>query len=343
MAHRPRKTDHVLLGQLEGPDGDWETFVGTYYPQVERIAAAKLKNPDEAQDVAQDVMMKLVWRLRKGWENDPGKGGFQALLNVIISQRVASHLRRKDRQLRDGDELPTDDQLEQGLQRLQNDSEPPVVDEVELVGELPEERRLLKKALDDLTETDRLVLTYDGKGSELAKAQNKKPGAVRVQKSRAMKQLRKALRQRMVRWQTERSPSLSGRFALEHLTWAGQLILDQRQGAESGPALLFRRQAPERVVESIQLESRTDVGRETFADLEPSLFDPKVSARHCRIESLGNGSWLIEDVGSFNGTWVNDEQLAAGVPVELRDGDRLEIGQQLLVFSAGESAPEEAP
>ncbi len=340
MGHCTRKTDPALLGQLDGRGGDWETFVATYYPQVVRIAEAKLKNPDEAQDVAQDVMMKLVWRLRKGWKDDPEKGGFQALLNVIISQRLASHWRRKDRQLREGDELPTDDQLEQGLQRLQSGAEPTVV-KVELAGELPEDRRLMQGALTDLTEADRVVLTYDGGGAGLATALDKKPGALRVQKYRAMKRLREALRQRMVRWQTEHSPRLSGRFALEHLTWAGRLILDQRRGVGAGPALLFRRQAPERKVESIRLEARIDVGREIFAVLEPPVFDSKVSGRHCRVESLSDGSWLIEDVGSRNGTWVNDKRLAVGAPVELRDGDRLEIGQQLLVFSAGEFVLEE--
>ncbi|MCP3957450.1 MAG: sigma-70 family RNA polymerase sigma factor [bacterium] len=340
MSHRERKTDHALLRQLCGPDGDWETFVATYYPQVERIAAKKLRNPDEAQDVAQDVMMKLVWRLRKGWRNDPSKGGFQALLNVVIEQRVRDHWRRKERQLRYTDELPADIELEKGLQWLKGGSEPPVVDE--LAGEPSEDLRLMQGALDELTEADRLVLTYDSTGSELAKALNKKPGAVRVQKFRAMKRLREALRERMVRWQTERGPSLTGRFALEHLIWAGQLILDQRRGTGSGPALLFRRQEPERTVESIPLESCTDVSRDTFADLEPPVFDRKVSGRHCRIESLGD-SWLIEDRGSTNGTLVNDERLIEGHPVELRDGDRLEIGRQLLVFSAGEPALEEAP
>ena len=40
-------TDHALLSQLGSPNGDWETFLETYYLQVERIAA---KYGDEAQD-----------------------------------------------------------------------------------------------------------------------------------------------------------------------------------------------------------------------------------------------------------------------------------------------------
>ncbi len=342
MNQRVRNTDHALLGRLGGSDGDWETFVATYYSKVEKIATARVRNRDEAQDIAQDVMMKLVRRLRKGWKDEKGRAGFEALLNVIINHCVASYFSLKNRQLRGGGELPPDTQLEMRLQQFSGGSETPDGDAVELAGELPEDRRLLQQALGDLPETDRLVLTHDGKGAELAEQLNKKAGAVRAQRFRAMKRLKKALRQRMVRWQTEFRPSIADGFALEHLTWAGQMILDQHRGTGSGPALLFRRKASERKVESIRLGSRTDIGRDTFADLDPTVFDPQVSLPHCRIESPDDGLWLIEDVGSTNGTRVNGRRLAVEDPVELRDGDRLEIGRQLLVFSTGESAPEEA-
>lgn len=342
MSRRGRRTDHELLGRLASDDGDWGAFVAEYYPQVVAIAASKVKDYDEAQDITQEVMIKVVRRLRKGWEKDPDRAGFRALLNVIIEHCVASYIKRKKRQLRGGDELPADALLEKVLRRLGDGPGIQEHDQVELAGEMSLDRLLLKEALDDLSEVDRLVLTYDGKGSELAKELQKEPGTIRAQKFRAKKRLERTLWKRMVQWRTEPRPSAGSRFALDHLIWAGQLILDQRQETGSGPALLFRRPSDSKV-ESIRLERRTDVGRETFARLDPPLFDPEISGRHCRIEHRDGNSWWLEELGSTNKTTVNGNIRLAekGDRVELCDGDRLEIGEQLLVFSTGELGPKE--
>lgn len=342
MSHRGRKTDHELLGQLASKDGDWGTFVAKYYHQILAIATSKVKDPDEAQDIAQDVMMKLVRHLRKGWKENPDKTGFQALLHVIISHCTASHMNRKNRQLRGGDELPTGPLLEKALQQLET-SGTHERDPVEVAGESPQDRLVLEDALSQLSDEDRLVLTYDGKGTELAKELEKKPGAIRAQKLRARKRLKANLRRRMAQWQTEPRPVTGGRFAIQHLIWAGQLILDQRQGTGSGPSLLFRRRVSDaHQVESIRLGQRTAIGRDTFAGLDPPLFDPEISGRHCCIEHR-HDSWWLEELGSTNPTIINgkNQTFRKGDVVELGDGDRLEIGRQLLVFSNGEMAPEE--
>lgn len=67
-------------------------------------------------------------------------------------------------------------------------------------------------------------------------------------------------------------------------------------------------------------------------DLEPheaSKFG--VSRRHARLMRQGD-HWLIEDLSSLNGTFVNDREVKAGRPVQLNEGDRIRLSQMQLTF-----------
>jgi hypothetical protein len=55
--------------------------------------------------------------------------------------------------------------------------------------------------------------------------------------------------------------------------------------------------------------------------------DSSVSHRHARIYH-SDGEWYVEDLGSTNGTFVNDRPLTR--PVMLRPGDTLAIGRSVL-------------
>ena len=54
------------------------------------------------------------------------------------------------------------------------------------------------------------------------------------------------------------------------------------------------------------------------------LPDPGVSARHARI-ARRQGQWVLEDLGSANGTCLNGTAVERAVPVG--DGDEIEIAQ----------------
>lgn len=54
-----------------------------------------------------------------------------------------------------------------------------------------------------------------------------------------------------------------------------------------------------------------------------------VSRRHARL-CLDADRATIEDLGSKNGTWLNDERISDQTP--LRDGDRLQLGPESLEF-----------
>lgn len=73
------------------------------------------------------------------------------------------------------------------------------------------------------------------------------------------------------------------------------------------------------VGETICIGRELIVGRD--GDLGLRLEDPAVSRRHAMIDTLGDGGLRVTDLGSTNGTWVNDARLAGSV--ELREGDRL--------------------
>jgi pSer/pThr/pTyr-binding forkhead associated (FHA) protein len=58
-------------------------------------------------------------------------------------------------------------------------------------------------------------------------------------------------------------------------------------------------------------------------DVEIRLEDPFASARHARITRQGHVV-VIEDLGSTNGTYLNEEPLNG--PQPLHSGDRIRIG-----------------
>jgi len=69
--------------------------------------------------------------------------------------------------------------------------------------------------------------------------------------------------------------------------------------------------------------------------------DREVSARHAQIARQGAGAWLISDLDSSNGTFVNGNRIEA--PAALDVGDTIEIGGTSMVVEAGPAAPEPAP
>jgi pSer/pThr/pTyr-binding forkhead associated (FHA) protein len=58
-------------------------------------------------------------------------------------------------------------------------------------------------------------------------------------------------------------------------------------------------------------------------DVEIKLDDPFASSRHARISQQGH-VFVLEDLGSTNGTYLNDEPLDG--PQPLHPGDRIRIG-----------------
>lgn len=79
---------------------------------------------------------------------------------------------------------------------------------------------------------------------------------------------------------------------------------------------------------------RWDADNGIFPDVDLDAYDAeaKVSRRHARI-LYKNGAYLIEDLGSTNGTYVNrGRRLIPGNPQRLSDGDEIIVGKTFLRF-----------
>ena len=79
---------------------------------------------------------------------------------------------------------------------------------------------------------------------------------------------------------------------------------------------------------------RWDADNGIFPDVDLDAYDPdaKVSRRHARI-IFRNGVYMIEDLGSTNGTFINrGRRLLPGNPQVLTEGDEIIVGKTFLRF-----------
>lgn len=91
------------------------------------------------------------------------------------------------------------------------------------------------------------------------------------------------------------------------------------------PRLIVR--ARGRVVEEVDLRAELTIGRAEDNDLK--LLDPKSSRHHALIKREG-ALFVVTDLGSANGTWVNGVRLTG--PHTLRHGERITIGDAELTY-----------
>ena len=74
----------------------------------------------------------------------------------------------------------------------------------------------------------------------------------------------------------------------------------------------------------------TTIGRTNGNDL--IISERTVSRRHARLW-FDNGRWLLEDIQSANGTFVNNMRLKPNQPVALNDNDVINFGDEVVVFN----------
>jgi pSer/pThr/pTyr-binding forkhead associated (FHA) protein len=76
---------------------------------------------------------------------------------------------------------------------------------------------------------------------------------------------------------------------------------------------------------SFDLNGELTVGR--AAGCQVALEDNYVSQLHARVFTRDGGVW-VEDLGSTNGTYLNDQRVSA--PLALRRGDQLKVGSTVM-------------
>ncbi len=87
----------------------------------------------------------------------------------------------------------------------------------------------------------------------------------------------------------------------------------ERRFALTGPQMRIGRRSASR-------------GLEPEIDLTGPPVDPGISHLHAVLIAQADGTWSVLDPGSSNGTQVNGADIACGVPVPLRAGDRVCLG-----------------
>jgi len=90
--------------------------------------------------------------------------------------------------------------------------------------------------------------------------------------------------------------------------------------SELEPKLLVERAPGHEAGMAYEIAEGATLGR---GDVEIQLEDPFASSRHARITRQGH-TLVIEDLGSTNGTYLNEEPLTG--PQPLHPGDRIRIG-----------------
>jgi CRP-like cAMP-binding protein len=86
-------------------------------------------------------------------------------------------------------------------------------------------------------------------------------------------------------------------------------------------------------------ENETLIGRydpvtDTRPDVDLTQVDLKrsVSRRHARVARTAEGTFITEEVGALNGTFVNGTKLVTGRPHPIEDGDKVSLGMVKLVY-----------
>jgi FHA domain/zinc-ribbon domain len=95
----------------------------------------------------------------------------------------------------------------------------------------------------------------------------------------------------------------------------------------AGAGVLVVKRGPNMEGRYLLSEGVTKAGRHPESDI--FLDDITVSRRHAEITHVADGEFVLRDVGSLNGTYVNRERIDEA---RLSPGDELQIGKFKLVY-----------
>ena len=122
------------------------------------------------------------------------------------------------------------------------------------------------------------------------------------------------------------APSLPVRLGSSDVIKIGEFSLDFFAGSHESGVSPTR----ELAVEGRRTADRIVVGRSQECDVV--LPFPDVSWQHARLSRQSQG-WLIEDLGSRNGTWVNETRITKTV---VHAGDRIRVGLNRFSMQGGQ-------
>lgn len=99
-----------------------------------------------------------------------------------------------------------------------------------------------------------------------------------------------------------------------------------RKAARGGaPARLVMLDSSGKKVGTYRLDGTMEIGRSSSCAIRPD--DTYISQVHARVAPRGEG-WVVEDMGSTNGTYLNQRRVQ--VPTGIEPGDRIRVGKTVL-------------
>jgi pSer/pThr/pTyr-binding forkhead associated (FHA) protein len=114
--------------------------------------------------------------------------------------------------------------------------------------------------------------------------------------------------------------------------WTATIAADRKYFEDNGiTGVEFPADAPSQLVDlpapQVRI-GRRSTSKGTSPEIDLADSDPGVSHSHALLTLTVDGAWLVSDLGSTNGTYVNDEQqpLTAGQTRSLKDSDQVHVG-----------------
>ena len=183
------ETSETLLQKLRDPTdaAAWYRFVELYLPLLfywARRLPLKGADPD---DLVQDVLLKLVQKLRE-FNYDPDGGGFRKWLRTLCNNHWRDHWRKRANRVRQADEARLEglEVADVGLERFWNE---------DYFGFLVAETfKIIEREFDSSTRTAFVEVVMNGRTvNEVARDLGLTPSAISMRKFRVLQRLRQEL------------------------------------------------------------------------------------------------------------------------------------------------------
>jgi RNA polymerase sigma-70 factor (ECF subfamily) len=96
----PPETRHSLIQRLQdgGDNAAWDEFASIYRPFIVRIALRKQLQFEDAEDLAQQVLLLVLKNISK-WKADPARARFRTWLQTVVRNATINALSRRPRDL----------------------------------------------------------------------------------------------------------------------------------------------------------------------------------------------------------------------------------------------------
>ncbi len=177
--------DRELVQRLRRGDEDaFRGLFGRYAPAAKALALRVVRQSHLAEEIVQEAFM-AVWRNPDGYDGE--RGSVRSWLMGMVHHRAVDLVRREEAYRR-----RAEDSIPEAMQEQADHAQ----DVVEMLG-LPEERRIVRAALDELPEEQRdvLLLMYFGglSQSQIAERSGIPLGTVKSRTLLGMRRMRAAL------------------------------------------------------------------------------------------------------------------------------------------------------